>query len=187
MNTPNAPGPPNAPNAPSPPSPPSPPNAPNAPNAPILAGIHHLKLPVADLDRSMAWYRTRLGYELAAEFIEGGVRMGVALRHPGGGPPLALRLDPDRAAASAGFDYFAIGVPDKPAIEALAERLSALGEEHAGVHGASLGWILPYTHDPDGHEVRFYTHQHHTEPDPGMTTTIHDPRETAERRERDAT
>jgi hypothetical protein len=33
--------------------------------------------------------------------------------------------------------------------------------------------------------VRFYTHQHHTEPDPGMTATIHDPRETAERRERD--
>lgn len=135
----------------------------------------------------MEWYRTRLGYELAAEFIEGGVRMGVALRHPGGGPPLALRLDPDRAAASAGFDYFAIGVPDKPAIEALAARLSGLGEKHAGVHGASLGWILPYTHDPDGHEVRFYTHQHHTEPGPGRTTTIHDPRETAERRERDAT
>ena len=154
---------------------------------PILAGIHHLKLPVADLDRSMAWYRTRLGYELGVEFIEGGVRMGVALGHPSGGPPLALRLDPERAAAAAGFDYFAIGVPDKPAIEALADRLTALGEEHAGVHWASVGWILPYVHDPDGHEVRFYTHQHHTEPDPGTVTTIHDPRESAERRERGAT
>ena len=153
-------------------------------DAPALDGIHHLKLPVADLDRSVAWYQTRLGYQLQVEFIEGGVRMGVALYHPNGGPPLALRLDPARAAAAAGFDYFSIGVPDKDAIGRLADRLTALGEEHAGVHWASIGWILPHLHDPDGHEVRFYTHQHHTEPEPGKVATIHDPRETSERRER---
>jgi len=32
--------------------------------------------------------------------------------------------------------------------------------------------------------VRFYTHQHHTEPEPGAVTVIRDPRESAERRER---
>ena len=50
--------------------------------------------------------------------------------------------------------------------------------------GLSIGWILPELHDPDGHEVRFYTHQHHTELDPGVVTVINDPRESAERNER---
>lgn len=157
------------------------------PEAPALAGVHHLKLPVADLARSREWYHSRLGYELGAEFVEQGQLMGLALAHPNGGPVLALRLDPERARAAAGFDYFAIGVPDKEAIDRLAARLTALGEQHAGVHWASIGWILPMLHDPDGHEVRFYTHQHHTEPEPGKVTTIHDPREAAERHERAAT
>jgi len=33
------------------------------------------------------------------------------------------------------------------------------------------------------HALRFYTMEHHTDRHPGQTTTIHDPRETAERRE----
>jgi catechol 2,3-dioxygenase-like lactoylglutathione lyase family enzyme len=156
-------------------------------DAPVLAGIHHLKLPVTDLTRSREWYQSRLGYQVEAEFVEQGQLMGVALRHPRGGPRLALRLDPGRARAAAGFDYFSIGVPDREAMDELATRLTALGEEHAGVHGASIGWILPYLHDPDGHEIRFYTREHHTEPEPGQVTTIHDPRESAERRERAAT
>lgn len=156
-------------------------------DAPVLAGVHHLKLPVTDLTRSREWYRSRLGYQVQAEFVEQGQLMGLALQHPRGGPLLALRLDPDRARAAAGFDYFSIGVPDKDAMNQLATRLTALGEEHAGVHWASIGWILPYLHDPDGHEIRFYTHEHHTEPEPGQVTTINDPRESAERRERAAT
>jgi catechol 2,3-dioxygenase-like lactoylglutathione lyase family enzyme len=154
--------------------------------APRLAGIHHLKLPVSDLERSRAWYESRLGYELQVEFVEQDKVMGIGLAHPAGGPDLALRLDPDRAAAAAGFDYFAIGVPDRESIEALAARLTALGEEHAGVHQASAGWILPLLHDPDGHEVRFYTIEHHTERSPGEVATIQDPREAAERREAEA-
>ena len=153
-------------------------------DAPALAGIHHLKLPVTDLERSREWYLRRLGYQVQMEFVEQGRLMGVALTHPNGGPPLGLRLDPERARAAAGFDYFSIGVPDKDAIDRLAAGLTRLGESHAGVHWASIGWILPELHDPDGHEVRFYTIQHHTELDPGAVTVINDPRENAERRER---
>src|SRR5262249_8209617 len=154
------------------------------PDAPALAGVHHLKLPVTDLPRSREWYRSRLGYQVQMEFVEQGQLMGYALAHPRGAPPLGLRLDPARAQAAAGFDYFAFGVPDKEAIDQLAARLDALGEQHAGVHWASIGWILPELHDPDGHEVRFYTHHHHPEPTPDDVTTIHDPRESAERHER---
>ncbi|MHB9855706.1 VOC family protein [Streptomyces krungchingensis] len=150
---------------------------------PRLDGVHHLKLPVSDLQRSLDWYRSRLGYEMEIEFVERGTLMGYALRHPAGGPRLALRLDPSRAKAAAGFDYFSIGVPDKAALEELAEHLTALGDTHAGVHFATIGWILPQLHDPDGHEIRFYTTHHHTrsgtEP-----LRVEDPVETAARRER---
>jgi catechol 2,3-dioxygenase-like lactoylglutathione lyase family enzyme len=156
-------------------------------DVPQLAGIHHLKLPVADLAGSRGWYETRLGYRVQIEFVEQGQLMGYALEHPNGGPPLSLRLNPERARTAAGFDYFAIGVPGKETIEQLGTRLTALGEQHAGVRWASIGWILPHLHDRDGHEVRFYTHQRHTELDPDAVTTINDPRESAERREQVAT
>lgn len=130
---------------------------------PTLAGVHHLKLPVSVLARSIEWYRTRLGYAVAIEFYEQGVLMGVALNHTGGGPQLCLRLDPERAIAAAGFDYFSLGVPDRAAMEALAAQLDQLGETHAGVHFATIGWTLPGLHDPDGHEIRFYTNESHTE------------------------
>jgi len=158
----------------------------SVPDAPALAGVHHVKLPVTDLARSREWYQSRLGYQVQIEFVEQGKLMGYGLAHPNGGPMLGLRLSPERARAAAGFDYFAIGVPGKEAIDELAARLSALGEGHAGVHWATIGWILPALHDPDGHEVRFYTLEHHTELGTGAVTTINDPRESAQRRERAA-
>lgn len=152
--------------------------------APQLAGVHHLKLPISDLERSFTWYQRTLGYQRSIEFVEKGTLMGIGMSHPDGGPHLTLRLDPERARAAAGFDYFAFGVPDKATIEDLAARLDTLGERHGGVHFASIGWILPALHDPDGHEVRFYTMEQHTEvPGPGEMLTINDPRETSQRRE----
>lgn len=153
-------------------------------SAPLLDGVHHLKLPVRDLDRSRAWYESRLGYRVTTEFLDDGTVTGLVMTHPNGGPAFGLRLDPQRAAAAAGFDYFSIGVPTKQALDALAERLTGLGETHAGVHFATIGWILPKTHDPDGHEIRFYTTEHHTDPDDTEIRRVHDARATAARRER---
>lgn len=150
--------------------------------SPKLDGVHHLKLPVSDLRRSQRWYESRLGYQVTEEFHEHAGLMGIGMEHPNGGPGIALRLDPRRARAAAGFDYFAIGVPDEKSIRALAARLSDLGEQHAGVHFATFGWILPMLHDPDGYEVRFYTTQHHTPTDPGHVRIIHDAVATARRR-----
>jgi catechol 2,3-dioxygenase-like lactoylglutathione lyase family enzyme len=50
--------------------------------APLLAGVHHVKLPVRDLARSRDWYASRLGFEVAVEFVEKGLLMGYGLRHP---------------------------------------------------------------------------------------------------------
>ena len=154
-------------------------------SAPELAGIHHVKLPVRELATTQAWYESRLGYRPELEFVEDGVLMGITMLHPNGGPHLAFRLNPELAAAAAGFDYFSIGVPTKEAMDALAARLDELGEQHAGVHFATIGWILPGLHDPDGHEVRFYTMEHHDDFDPQRgVVRIENPRETAEARER---
>ena len=150
-------------------------------DAPRLDGIHHIKVPVTDLARAREWYESRLGYRVQVEFFEGGALMGLALRHPNGGPQLALRLNPERSAGLGDFDFFAIGVPDRPALEVLAERLTALGEPHGGVQFAGIGWALPTLHDPDGHEVRFYTTEQHTSLPDGRITRVDDPRETAER------
>lgn len=148
---------------------------------PQFDGVHHLKLPVSDLDRSREWYQSRLGYAVAMEFREDGKVMGLALNHPNGGPRLALRLDPGKAASSAGFDYFSIGVPTKAAMEALSTRLTQLGDTHAGVHAASLGWILPGLSDPDGHEIRFYTTESHKKAPEGQVYVVENARRTAPR------
>ena len=137
-------------------------------DAPALAGIRHLKLPVTDLARSLAWYRSRLGYTVELEFAEEGQLVGYALAHPNGGPRLALRLDADRARAAVSFDYFCLGVPGKPELDDLARRLTAQGEAHAGVHWASISWILPALHDPDGHEIRFCTIEQNAGPGPQL-------------------
>lgn len=153
-------------------------------DAPILDGVHHLKLPVADLGRTRAWYESRLGYRAAIRFTQRGKATGLIMMHPNGGPMLSFPLDPERAIRVCGFDYFSIGVPHKGALDLLARRLDDLGEDHAGVHFATVGWILPGTHDPDGHEVRFYTTDHHTELTDGDVIVVEDPIGTEAQRER---
>jgi hypothetical protein len=49
------------------------------------------------------------------------------------------------------------------------------------VQFATIGWVLPLLHDPDGHEVRFYTTEHHTAVPDGQVIRVEDPRGTAER------
>ncbi|QKW38074.1 VOC family protein [Actinomadura sp. NAK00032] len=156
----------------------------NNDDTPALDGVHHLKLPVGDIERSRSWYASRLGYVTVIEFTGNGRTTGITMAHPDGGPMIGFVLDSERARRASGFDYFAIGVPGRAELERLAARLTALGEEHAGVHFATIGWILPGTHDPDGHEVRFYTTGHHTPiPADGTPLVVDDPIGTeAERR-----
>ena len=126
-----------------------------------LSGFHHVKLPVTDVVRSGDWYRRVLGFELDLEFVEDGVLMGLALRDPGGTVRLAVRHDPTRAAALAGFDPIALGVPNRGAIEAWKQRLDDLGQPHGGIVTGHQGWAIVGLHDPDGIEVRLYTLTNH--------------------------
>ena len=124
---------------------------------PDLAGVHHVKLPVADLDRSRRWYTAVLGLSVEIEFVEDGVVRGLALAGASGSLRLALRHDPDRAAAWAGFDPVALAVPTREDVQAWQCRLNELDQTHGGVvTGHNGGSVLIGLHDPDGIEIRLY-------------------------------
>ncbi|WP_188195941.1 VOC family protein [Nonomuraea sp. SYSU D8015] len=123
---------------------------------PALSGFHHVKLPVTDVGRSRAWYQRVLGLRTFIEFVEEGTLMGVALRDADDTLDVALRHDPVRAAALAGFDPMALCVPTREALKAWQQRLEDLGEPHGGIVTGHVGQVLVGLHDPDGIEIRFY-------------------------------
>lgn len=98
-----------------------------------LSGLHHVKLPVSDVARSRDWWLHVLGFENDIEFVEHGVLMGVALADTAGSTGIALRHDPARAAALAGFDAVALRVPTRQGVEDWRARIDVLGETHGGV------------------------------------------------------
>lgn len=121
-----------------------------------LNGFHHAKVPVTDVVRSRGWYQRVLGLQLTVEFVEEQVLMGVALHDPDSTFQLALRQDPVRAAALAGFDPIALCVPTPAALQAWRRRLDDLGEPHDGVVTGHAGQVLVGLRDPDGIEIRLY-------------------------------
>ncbi|MEV6278014.1 VOC family protein [Nocardia sp. NPDC051832] len=123
---------------------------------PALSRIRHIKLPVTDLARSVAWYRDLLDLQLAAEFKEQGVLRGAQLMHPSGfGIALREREFCANKPDLAGFDVFALEVDSVTDLHELATRAKELGAEHSevtdrGAYGAFLDII-----DPDGTVIRF--------------------------------
>lgn len=122
----------------------------------VLTGFHHVKLPVSDVPRGIAWYERVLGLRVQLEFVEDGVLKGVALTDPAETLSLALRHDPERVAALAGFDPVALCVPAGDALRAWQRRLDELGEPHGGIVTGHVGSVLVGLHDPDGIEIRLY-------------------------------
>ena len=107
--------------------------------------------------------------------------MGYGLTHPGGGPDLGLRLDPARARAAAGFDYFAIGVPDRAAMIELAARCSTRSARltRACTRPASAG-SCPRCPTRTGTRSASTRWEHHT--DPQRRRDHHHPRSPRNRR-----
>jgi catechol 2,3-dioxygenase-like lactoylglutathione lyase family enzyme len=122
----------------------------------MIAGIHHIKLPVSDVARSRAWYQRVLGFETEIEFVEDGQIQGVAIRRDGCQPQIALRQDPDRARALSGFDTVALLVPTREDVQRWSAALGDLGEAHEVVQGHRGGAVIVGLHDPDGIEIRLY-------------------------------
>lgn len=122
----------------------------------VPSGLHHLKLPVADVARSRDWYVRAFGFVAEVEFREEGVLRGVALHHPAAGLALALRADPDRARALAGFDAVCLAVGTRADLDAVLARLDDAGIGHTGPRAGYRGDAADVP-DPDGHLVRLHT------------------------------
>ena len=122
----------------------------------MIAGIHHIKLPVSDVARSRAWYQRVLGFQTEIEFVEDGEIKGVAIRRDGCQPQIALRHDPDRARALSGFDAVALLVPTRDDIQRWSTALVDLGQDHEVVQGHRGGAVIVGLRDPDGIEIRLY-------------------------------
>ncbi|WP_328675775.1 VOC family protein [Streptomyces sp. NBC_01261] len=125
---------------------------------PELAGIHHVKLPVTDLDRSRDWYGRVLGLTVTHEFPDAdGVVRGVAGEVPGlGDSMLCLRVNSQAAQGCQGFDPVSFAVRDKADVQAWAAHLDTLGVAHSPVIEASIGWLLVFN-DPDGLDLHLYS------------------------------
>jgi quinol monooxygenase YgiN/extradiol dioxygenase family protein len=135
----------------------------NTPLNPAHDGIHHIKLPVTDLEQSSAWYASVLGARRLGELDHrrpDGTLFAVILDVPGLTGHLELRLDPATAGSLTGFDFLTLAVANRSALDDWIARLDALGIHHSPPIVALVGWLLVAV-DPDGFRLRFYTTEPH--------------------------
>ena len=126
---------------------------------PRLHGLHHIKLPVADLDASLAWYQRVFDAQHLTQFDHydgAGIRYAMIVQLSGLDVPVELRWAPYAAAAIAGYDpvSFVAGGPDD--LQRWVEHLDALSVEHSQVITALAGQLVIFP-DPDGTYLRLLT------------------------------
>ncbi len=127
---------------------------------PTLEGIHHLGFSVTDRDRSTAWYRDVLGFEVIRT-LDGETMRRVLMRHPGGGIVLGLA---EHAAnpgnpfneLTSGLDHLAFQVPDRAELEGWLQRFEELGVDHSPIKEGVTGWLITFR-DPDNIQLEVYT------------------------------
>ncbi len=123
---------------------------------PPLAGVHHIKLPVSDLARSLAFYSRLLGAERIPALDhkkEDGSIFAHICEAPGLGAKLELRLNPKQAEAQRKFDPMTIAVKDRDTLRQWTAWLDALGIEHSKEIVAIQAWLVTVD-DPDQHRLR---------------------------------
>ena len=122
-----------------------------------MTKIHHVKIPVTDLERSVAWYARLLDLVPLREFVEQGALRGAALRSPEAGFSFALRQrqfcasQPDLA----GFDVVAVHMASRHALAALAARCDRLGIGRSPIQDRGPNEAVVDVPDPDGTVLRF--------------------------------
>jgi catechol 2,3-dioxygenase len=112
-------------------------------------GLTHLHLFVADLDRSLRFYREVFGLE---EMFRDGPKM-VFLRPPNSSDTITLNEVPEKAGTAGGVDHFGFRLVDKDQLDRAIEEV-----ERAGGHLLQRGEHAPdtpyaYVLDPDGYTI----------------------------------
>lgn len=133
-------------------------------NRPSIAGIHHLKFNVSDLDRSLAFYSMALGAKRIPELdhrLPDGELFAYILEVDKLGTYLELRASPAKAEREAGLDPVTFAVETHDELVAWHDYLEARGIPHSPVFTGVIGWLLA-AEDPDGRHLRFYTLETHS-------------------------
>jgi catechol 2,3-dioxygenase-like lactoylglutathione lyase family enzyme len=140
--------------------------------APVLSGLHHLKIPVSDLEISVAWYEQVFGARHRSEYDHrdrNGILYAAMLDIPGLGVLTELRLAPKAAKAVAGYDPVTYGVADRAELDRWMAHLDACNVYHSPVISGYIGYLVIFA-DPDGLRLRFYTN-----PEKGFDAANFDP------------
>ena len=112
-----------------------------------VAGIQHLNLAVADVERSLAFYRDALGFRTVFS-------KGETVWLSAGDDLLGLSRGEPRPGE--GFEHFGFRVEDPERVDAWAEHLRAHGvEPEKGPYDRSDGRSV-YFRDPDGHLLEVF-------------------------------
>lgn len=137
---------------------------------PLIERIAHVKLPVTDLARSVAWFAAVLDLRHWVEIVEDDEVRGAGLIEREGRFNVSLRLREHCAAQPVltGFDVVAFLPSSRQALEVLAARCDRLGVAHSGICDGAEGSRLDIP-DPDGTVLRFY---HFTAPTDGFTGVV---------------
>ncbi len=120
-----------------------------------IAGLHLVRIPVADVWVSRDWYMRVIGLLPVMDVEEEERVVGAVLRHPEGFA-IGLHLDARRAADLAGFALLGLTVNGKDELERWAHQLDRMGLAHGDLERRHLGWSMDLP-DPDGILVRFHT------------------------------
>jgi len=118
--------------------------------------IGHVHLTVSDLERSLAFYRDTLGFEVTASYGPDAVFLAAgAYHHHIGLNTWAGRGASRPAPGTTGLYHAAILFPDRAALAAVVRNVVAKGIalEGAADHGVSEAI---YLRDPDGNGIELY-------------------------------
>ena len=122
-----------------------------------VQGLHHVSLRVADLDRSLGFYRDVLGFDVQAPaeglaFFSAGDSL-IVLKPPLEGTPDGDRFSEYRI----GVDHLAFAVTDRGQLEDVVEAVRAAGVDTAGIEvDPLLNKEYVCFRDPDNVQWEFY-------------------------------
>ena len=132
---------------------------------PPLMGIHHIKLAVTDLDRSLHFYEACLGARRIPKAdhrrTDDGSLYAYIIEVPGLGCPLELQLHPEQAKKHRRFDPLTIAVKDRHVLEAWDALLTEKNIRHSPIITAVQGWLI-VIEDPDQNRVGLQTLENHS-------------------------